>query len=109
MYKPTKKKLRIIAKKINDTIYSSVLDIDALKFRIKKNHKLAMAFYEYPGIITVYKKHHKTEFDYFKTIAHELIHYLQCSNDIPTNHNGAAFRYYRKKTARIYKLKLNQI
>lgn len=109
MYKPNQKKLRNIAEKINEKVYFNSLDIDSLKFRVKKNHKLAMAFYEYPGIITIYRKHHKTKFDYFTTIAHELIHYFQCSNDIPTNHNGAAFRYYKRKTAKVYKLKLNQI
>lgn len=109
MYKPNKKKLRAMAEEINNKVYNSELDITNLKFKIKKSHETAMAFYEYPGIITVYKSHHKNKFDYFTTIAHELIHYLQCANDIPTNHNGAAFRYYRKKTARIYKLKTIQI
>lgn len=102
-----KLKLRLIAEEINSSVFNNALDISVIDFHFKKKDENARAWYyrfNKTPFIQIIKKHHENDNELIASIAHELIHYYQDCLDIPINHGGKFFRYYKEKICRIYQI-----
>lgn len=105
------KDLFVFASQVNREVFNNAINLDGLKIRIckvKQRDRLAYAWY-YPGKnrIDFFPHLHKTEFDAFTTIAHELIHVYQKQksfDDYGLNHGGKFFRYFADKICKEYEI-----
>lgn len=104
--------LRMMAEKVNQEIFNSELDISDIQFGFKKKETVsARAWYINTGKsirIILIKDCHDNKKDIFHSVAHELIHHWQASNDLSVNHNVKHFRYWKAKMSKRYGFKFNK-
>ena len=105
-------KMRELANRINEEVFSGVLDINELVFRNKKTEKQNVRAWFYyddnSGFynITIIESEHNSEYDIFHSLAHELIHYWQDSiAETTMGHNCISFRYWKRKVCTTYGFK----
>jgi len=110
--KASKKDINKWAKRINREIFGKSINLQGLRIinkrKDKENPRARGWYYPESNKIVLIGKEHKTDFDIFHTIAHELIHVYQaqCGFDFyHLNHGGKFFRYYKEKICSAYGIK----
>lgn len=90
-----------LADEINQALFNGALDLGAFKIIQQKRHFAGWMGEYFNGKIKLGLDKHENYLELLETLAHEMTHYYQDSLGLPTNHNGAFFRYYSKKWAKI--------
>ncbi len=91
-------------------------ELPKVKIVVKKNLRDNARGWYCDDEMEISRSGHKTVWDAWHTVAHEMIHHAQNFYGLETregaerlNHNGAFFRYFARKIASFYNVNLKDI